>query len=39
MYELPDKKDIAEIIIDENVIKTGAKPKLVKTSSKTKKSA
>ena len=39
MYELPDKKDIAEIIIDENVVKNGEKPKLVKVSSKTKKSA
>ena len=39
MYELPDKKDISEIIIDENVVKDGAKPKLVKCSQKTKKSA
>ena len=39
MYELPDKKDISEIIIDENVVKNGEKPKLVKVSSKTKKSA
>ena len=39
MYELPDKKDISEIIIDENVVKDGAKPKLVKSSQKTKKSA
>ncbi len=39
MYELPDKKDIAEIIIDENVVKNGAKPKLVKVSASTKKSA
>ena len=39
MYELPDKKDIAEIIIDENVVKNGDKPKLVKVSEKTKKSA
>lgn len=39
MYELPDKKDIAEIIIDENVIEKSAMPKLVKTTEKTKKSA
>ncbi len=39
MYELPDKKDISEIIIDENVVNGGAKPKLVKCSQKTKKSA
>ena len=39
MYELPDKKDIAEIIIDENVVKNGAKPKLIKVSASTKKSA
>ena len=39
MYELPDKKDISEMIIDENVVKDGAKPKLVKSSQKTKKSA
>jgi len=30
MYELPDKKDIAEIIIDEKVVEGKAKPKLVK---------
>ena len=39
MYELPDKKDISEIIIDENVVNGGAKPKLVKSTQKTKKSA
>ena len=39
MYELPDKKDISEIVIDENVVKNGAKPKLVKISAKAKKSA
>lgn len=37
MYELPDKKDVAEIIIDEKVVTEKALPKLVK--SKMKKSA
>ena len=39
MYELPDKKDISEIIIDENVVNGSAKPKMVKRTQKTKKSA
>ena len=39
MYELPDKKDISEIIIDENVVNGSAKPKMVKSTQKTKKSA
>ncbi|MBR3662746.1 MAG: ATP-dependent protease ATP-binding subunit ClpX [Alphaproteobacteria bacterium] len=39
MYELPDKKDIAEIVIDENVVKNGTTPKLIKVSHKTKKTA
>ena len=39
MYELPDKKDIAEIVIDENVVKNGTTPKLIKISHKTKKTA
>lgn len=39
MYELPDKKDISEIIIDENVVNSSAKPKMVKSTQKTKKSA
>lgn len=30
MYELPDKKDVGEIIIDENVVNNKEKPKLVK---------
>ncbi len=30
MYELPDKKDVAEIIIDEKVVEGKSKPKLVK---------
>ena len=37
MYELPDKKDVAEIIIDEKVVTGKAAPKLVKA--KVKKSA
>lgn len=37
MYELPDKKDVAEIIIDEKVVTGQAAPKLVKA--KIKKSA
>lgn len=37
MYELPDKKDVAEIIIDEKVVTEKALPKLVKA--KMKKSA
>ena len=37
MYELPDKKDVAEIIIDEKVVTQKALPKLIK--SKMKKSA
>ena len=39
MYELPDKKDIAEIVIDEKVITDGEKPKLLKHKEETKKSA
>ncbi len=31
MYELPDKKDVAELIIDEKVVTEGAKPKMIKT--------
>lgn len=31
MYELPDKKDVAELIIDEKVVTEGAKPKMTKT--------
>ncbi len=38
MYELPDKKDIVEIVIDEKVITDNAKPHLVKARA-TKKSA
>ena len=38
MYELPDKKDVTEIIIDEKVVTEHAKPKLVKSRSM-KKSA
>ncbi len=30
MYELPDKKEVSEIIIDEKVINDNAKPKLIK---------
>ena len=30
MYELPDEKDLVEVIIDEKVINDGAKPKLIK---------
>ena len=37
MYELPDKKDVTEIIIDEKVVTDNAAPKLVKA--KIKKSA
>ena len=37
MYELPDKKDVTEIIIDEKVVTGKAAPKLVKA--KVKKSA
>ena len=39
MYELPDKKDVIEIIIDEKVVKGEAKPKLVKAKPVVKKSA
>lgn len=38
MYELPDKKDVAEIVIDEKVVQGESKPKLVKKS-ELKKSA
>ena len=31
MYELPDKKDVTEIIIDEKVVTNHVKPKLVKS--------
>ena len=37
MYELPDKKDVAEIVIDEKVVTDKAAPKLIRT--KVKKSA
>ena len=30
MYDIPDMKDVVEIIIDENVINDGAEPKFVK---------
>lgn len=30
MYELPDKKDVSELIIDEKVVTEHAKPKLIK---------
>lgn len=30
MYEIPDMKDVVEIIVDENVINDGAEPKLVR---------
>ena len=30
MYEIPDEKDLTEIVIDEKVINDGAKPKLIK---------
>jgi ATP-dependent Clp protease ATP-binding subunit ClpX len=30
MYELPDKKDVSELVIDEKVVTEGAKPKMVK---------
>lgn len=39
MYELPDKKDIAEIVINEKVINEGAKPELIKQTAEEKKSA
>ena len=39
MYELPDRKDVAEIIIEEKVVTEHAKPKLVKKSRSMKKSA
>lgn len=32
MYELPDEKDVTEIVIDEKTVKGEAKPKLVKKS-------
>ena len=37
MYELPDEKDLVEVVIDEKVINDGAKPKLIK-GEKNKKS-
>jgi ATP-dependent Clp protease ATP-binding subunit ClpX len=39
MYELPDKKDIAEIVFDEKVVEGKAKPKLIKAKAQLKKSA
>ena len=39
MYELPDKKDIAEIVFDEKVVEGKAKPKLIKVKTPLKKSA
>ena len=39
MYELPDKKDVTEIIIDEKVVNGETKPKLVKAKPVVKKSA
>lgn len=39
MYELPDKKDVSEIVIDEKVVTGKAKPKLVKVKTAVKKSA
>ncbi len=39
MYELPDKKDIQEIIIDEKVVNDKAQPQLVKKSRTMKKTA
>ena len=39
MYELPDKKDIAEIVFDEKVVEGKAKPKLIKAKPQLKKSA
>ena len=38
MYEIPDKKDVVEIIIDEEVINNGKEPKFV-LGEKNKKSA
>ena len=29
MYDIPDKKDVAEIIIDEHVINDGKEPKFI----------
>ena len=34
MYELPDQKDVTEIIIDEKVVAGKAKPKLIKKAVK-----
>lgn len=39
MYELPDKKDVSEIVIGENVITNGEKPKLIKHKSEERKTA
>ena len=39
MYELPDKKDIAEIVFEEKVVEGKAKPKLIKAKAQLKKSA
>jgi ATP-dependent protease Clp ATPase subunit len=39
MYELPDKKDIAEIVFDEKVVEGKAKPKLIKAKAPLKKTA
>ncbi|MBP5352195.1 MAG: ATP-dependent Clp protease ATP-binding subunit ClpX [Alphaproteobacteria bacterium] len=38
MYELPDKKDVAEIVIDEKAVRGETKPKLIKRA-EMKKSA
>jgi ATP-dependent Clp protease ATP-binding subunit ClpX len=39
MYELPSESDIAECVITRDVVMTGAKPKVIKKSSKGKKVA
>ena len=38
MYDVPDKKNVSEIVIDENVIDKGAQPKFVYKKSKKKAS-
>ncbi|MBP5686579.1 MAG: ATP-dependent Clp protease ATP-binding subunit ClpX, partial [Clostridia bacterium] len=30
MYDLPSEKDIEKVIVDENVVESGAKPQIVK---------
>jgi len=37
MYEIPDKHDVAEIVINDKVINEGKKPNFVKTKAPTKK--